>query len=623
MERGINFAIAQMEVLPGHPDLNVGKIIKETESAKKHKVDVIIFPEMAVPGYMLGDEWENDSFIKDLMTYNENILAASKDIAIVWGNVWADFDKKGEDGRTRKYNAVHVAQNEKWVNNGVFEGHTYKTLMPKYREFDDERHFYSMAKLAVEQGKSLDDLLRPFPIEIEGKKVMLGAILCEDMWCEDYTANPTKSLVKNGAEVVVNLSSSPWTWRKNDKRHRVVRSLLSKDPVPFIYNNNVGIQNNGKNIFLFDGGTTVYNSDGSIVLTTKEFEEVTVQVNIGREKHKEVELPALSEEKDTEELYNGLVYGIRKFFDGIKSKKVVIGLSGGIDSAVSVCLLVDALGNNNVHAINMPSKYNSETTKNAAKELADNLGIDYKVISIQDSVDLTIKKLKEANLEVTGLMVENIQARERGSGLLAAIAPSLGATFVNNGNKTEVALGYATLYGDINGAIAPLADLYKWEIYKLANYINSKYSKEIIPQTIINIVPSAELSSDQDVTKGKGDPILYPYHDKLVRSFVEFRRDPEYILDLYDKGQLESELRIEAGLINKYFATPIEFIKDLEHKWKLFKNNYFKRIQSPPIIAVSRRAFGYDLRESQNGAYFTQKYLKLKEKHLMNRSRYI
>jgi NAD+ synthase (glutamine-hydrolysing) len=393
----------------------------------------------------------------------------------------------------------------------------------------------------------------------------------------------------------------------------VVKSLLSQDPVPFIYNNNVGIQNNGKNIFLFDGGTTVYNSDGSIMLTTQPYEEKTVYVEIGGEKQKEVELPALSEEKDTEELYNGLVYGIRKFFDGFKNKNVVIGLSGGIDSAVDACLLVDALGAENVHAINMPSKFNSELTKNAAKILAENLAVDYRVISIQEAVDLTVKQLREAGLEVTDFMIENIQARERGSSLLAAIAPSFGGVFVNNGNKTEIAFGYATLYGDINGAIAPLSDVYKGEVYQLADYINRKHGRELIPQSIIDVVPSAELSENQDVTKGKGDPIIYPYHDKLARAFIEFRRDPEYILDLYMKGKIESELRIENGLVNKCFLTPKKFISDLEEKWTLYKRNYFKVIQGPPGIDVSRRARGYDLREAQNGVHFTQRYFILRD----------
>ncbi|MEK7592176.1 MAG: nitrilase-related carbon-nitrogen hydrolase, partial [Patescibacteria group bacterium] len=158
MNRKINFAITQMEVAPGHPDINVAKILKETELAKKRKIDVIIFPEMAVPGYLLSDEWENDSFIADLMGYNERILAASSGITIMWGNVQADFSKRGEDGRTRKYNSVHIAQEGEWVPNGVFAGHTHKTLMPKYREFDDERHFYSMSKLATERGVSLNDL---------------------------------------------------------------------------------------------------------------------------------------------------------------------------------------------------------------------------------------------------------------------------------------------------------------------------------------------------------------------------------------------------------------------------------------------------------------------------------
>ncbi|MDD4937659.1 MAG: NAD(+) synthase [Candidatus Shapirobacteria bacterium] len=612
MDKEIKLAIAQIEVVPGHPDKNVEKILKETESAKKHNIDLILFPEMAVSGYMLGDEWENDRFIDDLMVCNQKILEASSDIAIVWGNVHAEFDKKGEDGRTRKYNAAMVAQNGKWVGNGVFEGHTYKTLMPKYREFDDERHFYSMIKLAMEQGKDLNELLKPFPIEIEGKKVMIGAILCEDMWCEDYFANPTKTLVSNGAEMVVNLSCSPWTWRKNDKRHRVVKSLLTENKIPFVYNNNVGIQNNGKNIFLFDGGSTIYNSDGSLMLLTKPYEEKTVFASITGKKELEITAIPTSEKKDTEELYQGLVYGIRKFFEEIGNKKVVIGLSGGIDSAVSVCLLTEALGTNNVVAVNMPSKFNSELTKSTAKQLADNLGINYKIIPIQDGVDKTVEDLNRAGFEVTGLMLENIQARDRSSRVLAAVAASLGGNFINNGNKTEIAFGYTTLYGDVAGAIAPLADLYKHEVYQLAEYINKNYGKEVIPRKIIEIVPSAELSADQDVTKGKGDPMFYPYHDKLVRAFVEFRKDPEDILTWYKEGQLESELKIETGLIWKYFSTPVEFITDLEHKWKLFKKNYFKRIQTPPIIAVSRRAFGYDLRESQNGIYFTQKYKEIK-----------
>lgn len=620
MNREINFAITQMDVSPGHPDINVTKIIKETELAKKRKIDIIIFPEMAVPGYLLGDEWENDSFIADLMGFNERILAASSGIAIMWGNVQADFSKIGEDGRTRKYNAVHIAQEGEWVPNGVFAGHSYKTLMPKYREFDDERHFYSMSKLAAERGVSLNDLLKPFPIKIDKEPVMVGAILCEDMWCDDYAVNPTNILVKNGAEVIVNVSCSPWTWRKNDKRHRIVRSLLEKDPVPFIYDNNVGIQNNGKNIFLFDGGTTVYNSDGSIMITAKTYQEETVNTVVGLTKTAEIESLPSSDERDTEELYKGLIYGIRKFFNGL-SKKAVIGISGGIDSAVSACLLAEALGKENVYAVNMPSKFNSDLTKTAAKMLAENLGIEYHVFPIQESVDLTVRQLSNMELSVTDAVSENIQARDRGSRLLAGITASLGALLVNNGNKTEIALGYATLYGDVNGAIAPLGDLYKWEVYQLAKYINKIHGEKIIPQEIIDVVPSAELSSKQDVTKGMGDPILYPYHDKLMRAFIEFRRDPEYILDLYQSGKLEEVLMIKKGLVNKYFPTADKFIADLEHKWKLFKNNYFKRIQAPPIIAVSRRAFGFDLRESQNGVYFTKKYLKLKEQLLKESSK--
>jgi NAD+ synthase (glutamine-hydrolysing) len=266
-------------------------------------------------------------------------------------------------------------------------------------------------------------------------------------------------------------------------------------------------------------------------------------------------------------------------------------------------LLVEALGKEKILGVNMPSKFNSDLTKNLAQRLAINLDIDYKIIPIQDGVDLTIEQLKENNFEINEITKENIQARDRGSRILAGVAACVGGVIINNSNKTEMALGYTTLYGDMNGAICPLADLYKSEVYRLAKYINEINRKEIIPKEIFEIVPSAELSNKQDITKGRGDPILYLYHDKLVRAFVEFRKDPSEILDWYDNGMIEEEMKLNKGLINKYFKNRSEFKKDLEEKWKLYKLNYFKRIQAPPIIAVSRRAFGFDLRESQDGAY--------------------
>jgi len=599
----IKIAVVQMEVVAGKPDVNCEKIIQKIKEARENKNDVVIFPEMVVSGYLLGDEWENVGLIKKLMEINEKIREESSGITVIWGNVWVDFEKTGEDGRIRKYNAALISSDKKWLNNGGFEGYTFKTLLPKYREFDDERHFYSMQKLADERQVDIKDLLKPFEVNVRGQKIKIGLSLCEDMWDENYFNKPIEILVKNGAEIVINISASPWTWQKNNKRHQIVKNILSKNPVNFVYCNNVGIQNNGKNIFLFDGSSTIYSYDGEIIKTAKPYNEEILEINLADfNKGLSKEVDSL-DNRDTEELYDGLIYGLRKFFEQNNLKKAVIGISGGIDSAVSVSLLVMALGKEKVLGVNMPSKYNSDLTKNAAKKLAENLEIEYKVIPIQNGVDLTMKELENNGFKVSDFVMENIQARDRGSRILAGVAACVGGVMINNSNKTEMALGYTTLYGDMNGAICPIADLYKWEVYKLAEYINKINGKEIIPKEIFEVVPSAELSDKQDVTMGKGDPILYPYHDKLVRSFVEFRKDLMEILEWYDKKTIETEMHLEKGLIKKYFLTRDEFKKDLEEKWKMFKLSYFKRIQAPPIIAVSRRAFGYDLRESQNGAY--------------------
>lgn len=598
---GIKIAVVQMEVVAGRPDINVKKIIQKIQEARNNKNDIVIFPEMVVSGYLISDEWENESLIKKLMEINEKIRKESENITIIWGNIYADFNKTGEDGRVRKYNAAFVAANGKWISNGVFEGYTVKTLLPKYREFDDERYFWSMQKVALEKNKKIEELLKPFKIQTKKGELKLGLTLCEDMWCENYLIDPTEILLKNGAELIVNISASPWTWRKNIKRHQIVKTLLKNNPVNFIYCNNIGIQNNGKNIFLFDGSSTVYNQNGEITAVAEPYKEEILNINLI--KNKIILDQEVSDEKDTQELYEGLVFGIKKFFEQTGIKKAIIGISGGIDSALSTSLLVEALGKEKILGVNMPSKFNSDLTKNLAQRLAINLDIDYKIIPIQDGVDLTIEQLKDNNLEINKIAKENIQARDRGSRILAGVAACVGGVIINNSNKTEVALGYTTLYGDMNGAICPLADLYKSEVYRLAKYINDINRKEIIPKEIFEIVPSAELSNKQDITKGRGDPILYLYHDKLVRAFVEFRKDPTEILDWYDNGMIEEEMKLDKGLISKYFKNRSEFKKDLEEKWKLYKLNYFKRIQAPPIIAVSRRAFGFDLRESQDGAY--------------------
>lgn len=628
----MKISVAQLDINAGHPDQNVSKILNEIEKAKKDNVDVIVFSELCVSGYMLGDEWENMSFVKDCFSYNEIIKNATDGIVAIWGNVDLDFSQKNEDGRVRKYNAAFIAQNGEYVKTSanLVAGRIYKTLMPKYREFDDERHFYSYRKLAQDCNMDINRIISPFRVKINGDYKKIGIILCEDMWSDDYTINPIDNLLKHHSDIIVNLSCSPWTWRKNNKRHSVVRDRIKNNPTYFVYCNNIGTQNNGKNIFLFDGGSTIYNPDGTFNSVANEYTEETITTTLFKNKNKVLSDPEINTNQDKKELYNGLVFGIKKFFETLPSKKVAIGLSGGIDSALSAVLLAEALGSDNVYAINMPSKFNSNTTKDLAEQLALNLHIKYGIAPIQNSVENTINEINDIifqrrgferiftvneKIKLSPLNIENIQARDRGARTLAGIASALGAVFTNNGNKTETAFGYATLYGDVNGAIAPIADLYKHEVYALAKYYNELKGKEIIPNSIFNIVASAELSDEQNVDEGKGDPINYQYHDKLVRAFVEFRLDPEDILKLYTNGKLAETILCDQEIIDKY--TTEQFIIDLEQKWKAYKLSYFKRIQAPPIIAVSKRAFGFDLRESQNGVYFTQEYKKLKNSILL------
>jgi NAD+ synthase (glutamine-hydrolysing) len=277
--------------------------------------------------------------------------------------------------------------------------------------------------------------------------------------------------------------------------------------------------------------------------------------------------------------------------------------------------------------VNMPSRYNSATTRNLAADLARNIGAFYMEAPIGDSVAVTLRQIDgqairspdgalQSTLNVTGAVLENIQARDRSSRILAAAAAAFGGVFTCNANKSEVTVGYTTLYGDLGGWLANLADLWKTEVYALARHLNKQvFGREVIPRGSLDIVPSAELSDAQAVDEGKGDPLVYAYHDRLFRSWVEWwnRATPEDNLKAYLDGTLAEQLEYD-GDIATLFPTPEAFIADLERWWNLYQGmGLAKRIQAPPVLAIKRRAFGFDHRESQMGARYTQAYEEMKE----------
>ena len=408
------------------------------------------------------------------------------------------------------------------------------------------------------------------------------------------------------------------------QREKYYSELAAKNNRPLIYVNSVGIQNTGKTIYTYDGNSKVYNSRGEIVKRLPAFAETFETIETA-----EIDtLPTLpaQNEKPVAQIYRALNFGVKNFLQQIHMSKIIIGISGGIDSAVAAALYTKILGAENVLLVNMPSVFNSETTRHLSEQLAKNLGCKYAVVTIQNSVDSTIRQLEltpvtflangsTEDINISSFVRENLQARDRSGRVLATLAAVYGGGFTCNANKAESTIGYATLYGDCAGVLAATADLWKFQVYELAHYLNAEiYGREVIPQGIIDIVPSAELSDAQNVDEGKGDPLHYDYHDYLFRAFVEKNLTPEDILNFYIEKNLEEKIGCRAGLVQKYFPTAEDFIADLEKWWKQFQGiAVAKRIQAPPLIAVSARPFG-SFTEPQNTPHFTKKYFALVEK---------
>ena len=619
-------ALVQMDVKPARPDLNVETMLRHIDRGRAAGAELIVFSELCISGYILGDLWEVDALVEDFAAYSETIREASQDVAVLFGNVAVDRANIGEDGRIRKYNAVHVCAGGRYlarenVPPGLPAGVQPKTLHPNYRFFDDDRHFYSLRKLADASGRSVYEWTEPFQVRLsDGRAFRFGVQLCEDIWCRDYgyaddILDTLRVFYNRGAQALFNLSSSPWTWQKNVKRNRVVREILRRSPIPVFYVNQVGAQNNGKNIIVFDGDTTVYSPAGEILRRAQPWREQTVLSRSG-------ERPASSQD-EIAATHDAILTGLRHLDDvRERENRFLVGVSGGIDSSVVVSMLAQAAGPERVFAVNMPTRFNATITQENARQVCRALEVDYLSCPIQDLYEYLSEKIRGVSFsrtpgDYTRLVDENLQARIRGADMLAGLAAKFGLVFTNNGNKTETALGYATLYGDVNGAVAPIADLYKVQVLQLARFLNGQvFGMEVIPDNLISgeTAPSAELSEAQDVTRGLGDPIKYGYHDALLRQIIEYRKDPVDFLHWFVNGILLEEIGWnDREKFRAWFPYVDTWIEDLEWVARQVRINYFKRIQAPPIIVLSKRAFGFDLRESQLPAYETRRYGELKE----------
>ena len=618
----IKIRTAQLDIHPGNIRENWHTIEKEIQLAKEDGAHILVLPEMCLTGYLIGDLWDQPAFLREAESYNRRLAEASQGITILWGNVAIDWKKTNDDGRPRKYNAAFAASEGKLIfPEGLNRPYAIKALLPNYRCFDDRRYFTSLLQYAREENSSPEKEVAPFRLPIKDTILRAGILLCEDSWDENYAFSPMTILAQKGCDLFFNLSASPFTLGKNEKRHRMLSTALQKLHTAMLYVNHRGLQNNGKTCYTFDGMTAAYDKDGQLLAEAAPYDTPRSTFYFAQETKSlapETAMPPY----EGDMLLPAMRYGVAKFLEAIGVTKVVIGVSGGIDSAVNAALYRSVLPADHLLLVNTPTRFNSALTKDLAKKLADNLGCPYLTIPIGHFIDDTADTLEGLSLtphgqgaiHLTGFMKENMQARDRSSRILAALSAAFGGIFTCNANKTETTVGYGTLYGDLAGALAATADLWKYQIYDLGRQLNAWYGKEMIPEGIFTIKPSAELSEKQDITQGLGDPLIYEYHDYLLKSFVEpwQRSTPEDLLTWYLEGTLEAHLGCSVS-VKDLFPTPEAFITDLEKWWDLFAGfSVAKRIQTPPLLAISRRPYGYDLRESQLRPYYTDRYLEMK-----------
>lgn len=575
----MRIALAQINPVLGDFEGNKKIILNFIEKAKKLDCDLVAFPELAITGYPPEDLIYKKSFIdRNLSILNEIAEKTEKIIALI-GFI---------DRNDSLYNAVGIINNRKILSK------YYKMHLPNYGVFDEERYFKA----------------GELPVVLSLPEVNIGVNICEDIWSAEGPAK-TQTLAGD-AHLIVNISASPFHAEKIKERERMLATRAVDYSCYVCYVNMVG----GQDELVFDGRSLIIDDHGKIVARGKAFEEDLViadidiesiinnrvrnvlwqrekekienarllKVEIGNKQiHKKKKGISAKIEPDLqgeEEIYSALLLGIRDYVRKNGFRKVVIGLSGGIDSSLTACIAVDALGKDAVIGVSMPSVYTSSETKNDAKRLAKNLGIKFHEIPIKKIHQAFLNELDRLFKNTPpGIAEENLQARIRGT-ILMALSNKFGWLVLTTGNKSEVSTGYCTLYGDTAGGFAPLKDVTKTQVYKLAKYRNKLAGKELIPESIINRSPTAELKPNQ-----KDQDTLPPYDilDKIIEGYVE--KDMTY------------EELINAGINKHYVNKAIKMIVQSE----------YKRRQSPPGIKITHRAFGKDRRYP-----ITNKFVEIK-----------
>ena len=571
----MSIAIAQLAVKPGAPAENTEKMLSLIAEAKAARAEMIIFPELSISGRFLDYKMKNRAFLRECRESGYRIAAQCRDITVIFGN----FDQR----ENQFYNTVFMARDGELKQLSAPMGDSY--IAGAYDMFAPSRSSHV------------------FEMTIEGRTCRVGFLLGD--WRKRVF--PYKS---NEVDLIIDITNRPY---RPDKP-----ILPARLPRPFISVNSFSLQNSGKAYYLFGGGS--FFRDGQDILRARG-DYLKEGLYIWSSEGGDISTALTGDQL----LGEVLVSGVREFMSSIGCNKAVIGISGGIDSALASCIYSKALGPQNVYLISMPSRFNSNETKSLAAGMAKGLGTNFAVMPIQKGVDELLENFAQnpmqtvggesRPLEFSGSVKENIQARER-CRILAAAAAAVGGIFTCNGNKAELSVGYATFYGDLAGAFAAQADLWKHQVYRASSYFQTLYPDAPLDE-IAAIRPSAELSENHDVTKGLGDPLIYAYHDYLLAYWVERNADIYHALFHYEQGDLESVLGCEPGLCRRNFPTAAAFIEDLERWWRLYQGTAIaKRIQAPPLLALSARPFGEEHPESQGAVYYSNAYRNLKARLL-------